>query len=128
MNKPKITFGKIALSVPKKPEEPAEESKNEPETSGFKKFGKEDHLKKVEIVSEELEQQSLKDIMGFGGFGKKAKVFDITVSSLILTLSTLRPLPFRNNLNLPNRTHRLQKKNQRKKRTTAVMSSDLYPH
>lgn len=83
MNKPKITFGKIVLSVPKKSEDPAEESKNEPETSGFKKFGKEDHQKKVEIVSEELEQQSLKDVMGITGFGKKAKVFDIIVSNLM---------------------------------------------
>lgn len=80
MNRPKITFGKIiSLSGPKNPEEPAEESKSEPEASGFKKFGKDEHAKKVDEVSEELEQQSLKDIMGITEFGKKAKVFDIKV-------------------------------------------------
>lgn len=80
MNKPKITFGKIGFA-PKPTETKSKDSKDEPETSGFKKFGKEEHQKKVEEVSEELEQQSLKDVMGITGFGKKAKVFDITVSN-----------------------------------------------
>lgn len=89
MNKPKITFGKIALSIAKKPEEPSEASENEPETSGFKKFGKDDHSKKVDEVSEELEQQTLRDVMGITGFGKKAKVFDIKVSYKSSTITQL---------------------------------------
>lgn len=80
MNRPKITFGKIALSVPTK-DAPVPEKQDEPESSsGFKKFGKEDHQKKIEEVSGSLEQQSLEEVMGITGFGRKAKVFDISVS------------------------------------------------
>lgn len=77
MNKSKITFGKISLNINN------EEKKEEPSTTGFKKFGKinkeEIINEKIDKVSDDLESQHLKEIMGITSFGRKAKVFDIEV-------------------------------------------------
>ncbi|XP_054739403.1 gastrulation defective protein 1 homolog [Anastrepha obliqua] len=85
MNRSKISFGKINLN-PNKPaaavEKPAE-IEDEATTSvntggGFKKMGKEQLIRQVEEVTDDMESQHLKEVMGISGFGRKtAKVFDI---------------------------------------------------
>ncbi|XP_053964574.1 gastrulation defective protein 1 homolog [Anastrepha ludens] len=85
MNRSKISFGKINLN-PNKPaaavETPAE-IEDEATTSvntggGFKKMGKEQLIRQVEEVTDDMESQHLKEVMGISGFGRKtAKVFDI---------------------------------------------------
>uniref|UniRef100_A0A0K8UW41 Gastrulation defective protein 1 n=1 Tax=Bactrocera latifrons TaxID=174628 RepID=A0A0K8UW41_BACLA len=85
MNRNKISFGKINLN-PNKPavvtEKPAESqhdaSSSVTSVGGFKKMGKQQLIRQVEEVTEDMESQHLKEIMGISGFGRKtAKVFDI---------------------------------------------------
>ncbi|XP_067633598.1 gastrulation defective protein 1 homolog [Eurosta solidaginis] len=84
MNRAKISFGKINLN-PNKPtaaEDKSKQSENDCSSStdvgGFKKMGKEQLIRQVEEVTEDMESQHLKEIMGISGFGRKAaKVFDI---------------------------------------------------
>ncbi|XP_050324025.1 gastrulation defective protein 1 homolog [Bactrocera neohumeralis] len=85
MNRNKISFGKINLN-PNKPavvtEKPAESqhdaSSSAASIGGFKKMGKQQLIRQVEEVTEDMESQHLKEIMGISGFGRKtAKVFDI---------------------------------------------------
>ncbi|XP_020804291.1 gastrulation defective protein 1 homolog [Drosophila serrata] len=91
MQRGKISFGKIQLNVNKAPSEPkANENpgENEREESsqagsssgggGFKKMDKQQMIRQIEDVAEDLESQHLKEVMGISGFGRKAaKVFDI---------------------------------------------------
>lgn len=88
MNRNKIFFGKINLN-PNKPAAVTEKSagsQNEVSASatgvgGFKKMGKQQLIRQVEEVTEDMESQHLKEVMGISGFGRKAaKVFDINVS------------------------------------------------
>ncbi|EDW60960.1 gastrulation defective protein 1 homolog [Drosophila virilis] len=76
MQRGKISFGKIQLNVSKTPAE-----SNEPaqDAGGFKKMDKQQMIRQIEDVAEDLESQHLKDVMGISGFGRKAaKVFDIS--------------------------------------------------
>lgn len=76
MQRGKISFGKIQLNVGKTPAE-----SNEPaqDAGGFKKMDKQQMIRQIEDVAEDLESQHLKDVMGISGFGRKAaKVFDIS--------------------------------------------------
>ncbi|XP_076247672.1 gastrulation defective protein 1 homolog [Calliopsis andreniformis] len=72
-----ITFGKISKDLNK------EQTQNtEPVSSGFGTFGKKLPEKNVTKMNEikpedEEETQSLKQVMGITGFGKKAKSFDV---------------------------------------------------
>lgn len=88
MQRGKISFGKIKLNVNVPPAEPrsneteAEDAKESTEASGngggFKKMDKEQMIRQIEDVAEDLESQHLKEVMGISGFGRKAaKVFDI---------------------------------------------------
>ncbi|KAM8712164.1 hypothetical protein ACLKA7_012653 [Drosophila subpalustris] len=75
MQRGKISFGKIQLNVSKTP---AETNKTEQDAGGFKKMDKQQMIRQIEDVSEDLESQHLKEVMGISGFGRKAaKVFDI---------------------------------------------------
>ncbi|XP_036333473.1 gastrulation defective protein 1 homolog [Rhagoletis pomonella] len=87
MNRSKISFGKINLN-PNKPAEPvkmvtatgdeASTSVTKAMVGGFKKMGKEQLIRQVEEVTDDMESQHLKEVMGISGFGRKtAKVFDI---------------------------------------------------
>uniref|UniRef100_A0A336MEL8 CSON010865 protein n=1 Tax=Culicoides sonorensis TaxID=179676 RepID=A0A336MEL8_CULSO len=66
MNKPKITFGKFRIPT-EKPEE-----NTEPSTSGFGKFSK-----AIDDIKDDLDSKEMEKAIGFSGFGKKAKQFDI---------------------------------------------------
>lgn len=75
MQRGKISFGKIQLNVSKTP---AETNKSEQDAGGFKKMDKQQMIRQIEDVAEDLESQHLKEVMGISGFGRKAaKVFDI---------------------------------------------------
>ncbi|KAH8370051.1 hypothetical protein KR093_002035 [Drosophila rubida] len=75
MQRGKISFGKIQLNVNKTPAEP---SKADQDAGGFKKMDKQQMIRQIEDVAEDLESQHLKEVMGISGFGRKAaKVFDI---------------------------------------------------
>lgn len=86
MQRGKIAFGKINLNL-NKPQEKKEENvdteKATTSTGGFKKIDKQQMQKQIDEVSEDLEAQKLKEVMGLTGFGRKAaKVFDINVRFL----------------------------------------------
>lgn len=89
MQRGKISFGKINLNLAKPVEKPAAKEDETKETSssssgGFKKIDKHQMQKQIEDVTEDLESQRLKEVMGLTGFGRKAaKVFDINVSGLM---------------------------------------------
>ncbi|TDG38188.1 hypothetical protein AWZ03_015390, partial [Drosophila navojoa] len=75
MQRGKISFGKIQLNVNKTPAETTQESQD---AGGFKKMDKQQMIRQIEDVAEDLESQHLKDLMGISSFGRKAaKVFDI---------------------------------------------------
>lgn len=103
MNRNKISFGKINLN-PNKPagvtEKPAE-SQHEASSSttnagGFKKMGKQQLIRQVEEVTEDMESQHLKEIMGISGFGRKtAKVFDINVSKVYIRIYVRNKITFK---------------------------------
>lgn len=88
MQRGKISFGKINLNLSKPPaagENESEQQQAGPSdggaVGGFKKIDKNQMLKQIEDVTEDLEAQRLKEVMGLTGFGRKtAKVFDINVS------------------------------------------------
>lgn len=86
MNKPKITFGSIKLNINK----PAEEEKTnqqeaEANSSGFGTFGtfnkiaeeKSNVRQAIEDIEDDLETEQIKNVMGFSGFERKSKNFDI---------------------------------------------------
>lgn len=80
MNKGKISFGKIGLSLGKpkepeqsSPEEPSNKEEKNEASGGFGSFGKFQHQKEQEKPNED----EMAAMMGFSGFGKKAKEFDI---------------------------------------------------
>ncbi|XP_064551954.1 gastrulation defective protein 1 homolog [Drosophila montana] len=76
MQRGKISFGKIQLNVSKTPAESDEPAQD---AGGFKKMDKQQMIRQIEDVAEDLESQHLKDVMGISGFGRKAaKVFDIS--------------------------------------------------
>ncbi|CAD7012076.1 unnamed protein product [Ceratitis capitata] len=85
MNRNKISFGKINLNPNKpavaveKPNDSEHVATNSAVTGGgFKKMGKEQLIRQVEEVTDDMESQHLKEVMGISGFGRKAaKVFDI---------------------------------------------------
>ncbi|XP_055383353.1 gastrulation defective protein 1 homolog [Condylostylus longicornis] len=77
MNKPKITFGKINLSIPSAEPNRNEQHSATSENSGFKKIDKPTLIEKINEVSDDLESQHIKEVMGITGFGKKAQTFDI---------------------------------------------------
>lgn len=89
MQRGKISFGKINLNLAKPVEKPAAKEDETKETcssssGGFKKIDKHQMQKQIEDVTEDLESQRLKEVMGLTGFGRKAaKVFDINVSGLL---------------------------------------------
>lgn len=75
MQRGKISFGKIQLNVSKTP---TETNKDDQDAGGFKKMDKQQMIRQIEDVAEDLESQHLKEVMGISGFGRKAaKVFDI---------------------------------------------------
>lgn len=75
MQRGKISFGKIQLNVSKTPAKTAVESQD---AVGFKKIDKQQMIRQIEDVAEDLESQHLRDLMGISSFGRKAaKVFDI---------------------------------------------------
>ncbi|XP_073812872.1 gastrulation defective protein 1 homolog [Musca autumnalis] len=87
MQRGKISFGKINLNL-SKPPVPAENAGEQPSAGtsdggggsvgGFKKIDKQQMQKQIEDVTEDMEAQKLKEVMGLTGFGRKtAKVFDI---------------------------------------------------
>ncbi|XP_062129382.1 gastrulation defective protein 1 homolog [Drosophila sulfurigaster albostrigata] len=76
MQRGKISFGKIQLNVNKTPAEPKKDKQED--AGGFKKMDKQQMIRQIEDVAEDLESQHLKEVMGISGFGRKAaKVFDI---------------------------------------------------
>lgn len=85
MNRPKISFGKINLNLNAQsaPSTQTNNDQEEPQQTtpiqggGFKKIGKEQMQRHIENVTDDLESQHLKDVMGITGFGRKAKTFDI---------------------------------------------------
>jgi WD repeat-containing protein 70 len=97
MNKPKIAFGTIKLSVSsstenaKTPEEPPSTSgkwssiqkemqtfmSNNKKILGFGVFGKSDVKKAIDDIHDDLEAKKMQEIMGISSFGRKAKQFDI---------------------------------------------------
>ncbi|XP_005180371.2 gastrulation defective protein 1 homolog [Musca domestica] len=81
MQRGKISFGKINLNLSKPPAAAGNESQPQAGPSdggGFKKIDKNQMIKQIEDVTEDLEAQRLKEVMGLTGFGRKtAKVFDI---------------------------------------------------
>lgn len=79
MNKPKISFGSIKLSSNFGPGDKKEENAA---VGAFGSFGKKQDKKggPVAIEAESTEDEELKNVastMGFSGFGKSAKQFDI---------------------------------------------------
>ncbi|XP_061394535.1 gastrulation defective protein 1 homolog [Musca vetustissima] len=86
MQRGKISFGKINLNL-SKPTVAAAGNEEEKEQAGpsdggavggFKKIDKHQMQKQIEDVTEDMEAQRLKEVMGLTGFGRKtAKVFDI---------------------------------------------------
>ncbi|KAH8280553.1 hypothetical protein KR018_009800 [Drosophila ironensis] len=75
MQRGKISFGKIQL---KAPDQPKEAESPAPSGGGFKKMDKQQMIRQIEDVAEDLESQHLKEVMGISGFGRKAaKTFDI---------------------------------------------------
>ncbi|KAH8318305.1 hypothetical protein KR074_002047 [Drosophila pseudoananassae] len=87
MQRGKISFGKIQLNVNKAPALPKENEEGEAKPSseesgssgGFKKMDKQQMIRQIEDVAEDLESQHLKEVMGISGFGRKAaKTFDIS--------------------------------------------------
>lgn len=91
MNRKKIAFGKINLKVniaAKNDEDDDEKTKtvtDAQEVVGFKKMDKQQLQRQVEDVTEDLESQHLKNIMGISQFGKKsAKTFDIEVNNFTI--------------------------------------------
>jgi hypothetical protein len=86
MNKPKITFGAIKLNVNKPPEttekkeenpETATKSDESPSVSGFGKFSGVPSRAIEDLTIEESETEKMKQVMGFSGFERKSKNFDI---------------------------------------------------
>ncbi|XP_034651991.1 gastrulation defective protein 1 homolog [Drosophila subobscura] len=84
MQRGKISFGKIQLSINQSLDGPnagANEKVNDSGSSGvggFKKMDKQQMIRQIEDVAEDFESQHLKEVMGISGFGRKAaQVFDI---------------------------------------------------
>ncbi|BFG03143.1 gastrulation defective protein 1 homolog [Drosophila madeirensis] len=84
MQRGKISFGKIQLSINQSLDGPnagANEKVNDSGSSGvggFKKMDKQQMIRQIEDVTEDFESQHLKEVMGISGFGRKAaQVFDI---------------------------------------------------
>ncbi|XP_055704986.1 gastrulation defective protein 1 homolog [Phlebotomus papatasi] len=78
MNRPKITFGKISFT---KASSSIENSVEGSQNEGFGTFGKNAPVNKlneaIEEITDDLESQHVKEVMGISGFGRKAKSFDI---------------------------------------------------
>lgn len=86
MNKPKITFGSIKLNINKPTEdEKPDQQEAEGNSSGFGTFGtfnkiveeKGNVRQAIEEIEDDLETEQMKSVMGFSGFERKSKNFDI---------------------------------------------------
>lgn len=69
MNRGKISFGKIGLSLGAAPPTASPPPSDAPPTSGFGSFGKKQ--------TEEKTEEEMAAAMGFSGFGKKAREFEL---------------------------------------------------
>lgn len=86
MQRSKISFGKINLNLSKTAEKCSENENHDDDKAatstggGFKKMDKQQMQKQIDDMTEDLEGQKLREIMGLTGFGRKtAKIFDINV-------------------------------------------------
>ncbi|XP_037954493.1 gastrulation defective protein 1 homolog [Teleopsis dalmanni] len=80
MNRGKIAFGKINLNLSTIGVDEVQQPQNADASgsTGFKKIDNAKLMQRLDEVSDDLESQHIKDIMGISGFGKKsAKSFDI---------------------------------------------------
>ncbi|XP_076030695.1 WD repeat-containing protein 70-like isoform X2 [Oratosquilla oratoria] len=79
MNKGKISFGKIGFSLMKKDEESNKIQNEKNETSNEQTVGGFGSFSKLEISPDPKSKpkENVSSIMGFEGFGKKAKEFDL---------------------------------------------------